>query len=216
MSEFGGLRKHEKTQHALYWQKDKCTSVQYSSDTSLVIGTLSSAHWQLASKITTLLSTVSSFPMKNSTIQKLSGRFTEDTFLIQFRFIACGWDPVQYCCKKTSISRNNSEKRMGDELAPRKNGTTCQSLGAERPTILWWLHPSRPSPMFPQPYVPSALTCSINHMVPQPLYVLSTVCSLSHYMFYQPYVPSVLCCLSPTNTHTHAHTQTHTDTCNDV
>ena len=28
MSEFGGLWQHEKTQHALYWQKDKCTSVQ--------------------------------------------------------------------------------------------------------------------------------------------------------------------------------------------
>ena len=28
MSVVGGLQKHEKTQHALYWQKDKCTSVQ--------------------------------------------------------------------------------------------------------------------------------------------------------------------------------------------
>ena len=31
MSEFDELRKHEKTQHALYWQKDQCTSVQFSS-----------------------------------------------------------------------------------------------------------------------------------------------------------------------------------------
>ena len=53
MSEFGGLRKHEKTQYALYWQNDNCTSVQYGSVTSVMIGTLSSAHWQQASKLTT-------------------------------------------------------------------------------------------------------------------------------------------------------------------
>ena len=47
MSEFGGLQKHEKTQHALCSQEGKCT---VNGNGRTMICTLSNARWQQASK----------------------------------------------------------------------------------------------------------------------------------------------------------------------